>query len=125
MKPFGRVKVGAKHYHVKLVPTDAKELEGARGLTNIETGVVYLDETLQPLDLLDTFIHELTHAVWSESGLAVMLFGHIEEEEVRELAEEHAIVALTPHVVGMLTELRRPAWAKRLGKLFPKNKGKS
>ena len=52
------------------------------GLCDREKQIVYVDETLDGVDLLDLLIHELTHARWP----------CLAEEEVTEFAEEVAPV---------------------------------
>jgi hypothetical protein len=117
MKAIGRLKFGAKTYQVFVLPDADPRLEGHNGLTNHDDRTIYISAEA---DLLEMVVHESLHAFLHETGLLWMLLGHIDDREKRLEAEEHAIRVATPNVIDLVNQLRRPGWARRLGKCWEK-----
>lgn len=121
---MGRVKVGAVTYSVYLAPDGAPELDGTLGICDPEKHTIHILDCQAPQALLDTLVHELTHALLSETGIQFMLWGHMADTERKFDAEEHVIRVLTPHLIDLISQLRKPTWAKRLSKLWPEKKAR-
>lgn len=84
MKEIKRLKIGRRCYEVK-----HQYLAKEYGLVDLTQGVITIDETQPPFEVVETTIHEILHAVWAGRRLPERVG---EERAVTTLAQGLAVV---------------------------------
>jgi len=109
MRKLGEVLAAGIPYSVFEAPAEG-ELEENLGLCRYGRHQIFVREGLSPEAAKDTLFHEISHAVWNESGAKQLLKGSIAERlDVDEL-EETLIQILTPHFLRAMASIA--AWKK-------------
>lgn len=101
-----RLRMGAKEYKVELAP----KLKDA-GETEAGACKIRLSPDQEPMQFVDTYLHEVMHALIYESGLNPLLenppakYKHLEEVVVRDLAT--SLISLFSENPRILDYLKR------------------
>lgn len=81
-------------------------LRNAEGVTDSRNCAIYLRADLHKSRTKDVLLHEIMHALFEGSGVRFKLYTFLKSDDLAELVEEESIRALTPHLIGILRQLK-------------------
>jgi hypothetical protein len=96
--------LGGQRWAVHVLRDGAKALEGAQGVTDVDTARIYVSRDLAPDVFEDTFLHELLHAVLYVSGGTQALEANCRAGRAND-TEEQVIRCVVPVLHRLLKDL--------------------
>lgn len=81
-------------------------LATAEGVTDSNTCSIYLRADLHKSRTKDVLLHEIFHALFEGSGVRHKLATFLKSDDLEQHVEEESIRALTPHMIGVLRQLK-------------------
>lgn len=106
MKLWCKAWVGSYQYEVYLMnTTECQQVGGVNGVTYHEQLKIFINATMPKARIIDTFIHEMGHALLEQTGGSELIRALADkgQQEKAEEIEETLISVISPAITTLLT----------------------